>query len=93
MPNIENLALLKFLEGKDAIYYGKVFEVRDAISGWLEYIPATFPHYTRHTIAHSETILVQLSNILFDDEEPSSAVIELSSVEAYILTRIAQMDY
>lgn len=85
MVNIENLALLKFLKGKDASYYGKVLEVREAISSWLEYIPATFPHYTRHTIVHSEAILVQLSNILFGDEDPSSVVIGLSGVEAYIL--------
>jgi molecular chaperone HtpG len=58
-------ALLKYLEGKSSKYAGKYLEVREVISGWLSYVPQTFPHYTRHTVEHSDQIVSQLSHLLF----------------------------
>ena len=46
----------------------------------------TFPHYTRHTIEHSEEIILQISKLLFRDEDDGQPVLPaLSGVEAYIL--------
>jgi molecular chaperone HtpG len=83
---------MQFLEVQKSPYYGKVFELREAISGWLSYIPATFPHYTRHTIEHSEEIISQISSILFIGGDHQRPVLrELSSLEAYILIASAYL--
>ncbi|MDO8532808.1 MAG: hypothetical protein Q7T26_11730 [Dehalococcoidia bacterium] len=84
-------ALPLYLKVKDAEYYGKAIELRDAIKGWLNYIPQTFPHYTRHTVEHSGEIIAQLSKLLFKNERPDSPVIELSAIEAYILIAAAYL--
>ncbi len=87
MPaELSQMPLMRFLEGCDSSYHAKVFEVRDEVSSWLSYIPQTFPHYTRHTIAHSEEIVSQLSQLLFDDGDlKRPALPQLSAVEAFIL--------
>ncbi|MBE3120178.1 MAG: hypothetical protein IMZ50_15670, partial [Candidatus Atribacteria bacterium] len=46
MPQINQPALLKFLETKNGMFFGKSLEIRDAIKDWLAYIPQSFPHYT-----------------------------------------------
>ena len=80
----ESTALMRFLKNHE-LYYGKVLEFRSALQGWLEYIPQTFPHYTRHTIGHSEAIVLQMSKFLFDGNNIEKPVISLSGTEAYIL--------
>ncbi len=84
-------ALIAFLQAKDAAYYGKVCELRESVRGWLNYIPHTFPHYTRHTLEHSDEIVLQMSKLLFQDDHPESHVIDLSPAEAYILIAAAYL--
>ncbi len=84
----ENSNLMVCLKQKNGAYFQKVIELRDSITGWLEFIPQTFPHYTRHTIAHSDEIIGKLSNLLFEGIEP---VINLSYTEMYILAASAYL--
>jgi len=86
---IMNYLGLKGEPGKQ--YYGKVLELREAVSQWLSYIPQTFPHYTRHTVPHSDEIILQVSKLLFRDEDPAQIVIPLSAVETYILIAAAYL--
>jgi molecular chaperone HtpG len=81
--------LLRYLECLDKVYYGKCGELREAIQGWLSYIPQSFPHYTRHTIEHSNEIISQLSQLLFRDDDPERPSVKLSAAEAYILVASA----
>lgn len=88
---IQSVALMRYLKKKSDVYFGKSLELRDEIRGWLNYIPQTFPHYTRHTIEHSEEIIVQLSRLLFRDAHGNEPTIDLSGVEAYILVAAAYL--
>ncbi|MCH7937246.1 MAG: ATP-binding protein [Proteobacteria bacterium] len=88
--NFETVPLMQYLKNHE-IYYGKVLELREEIQGWLNYIPETFPHYTRHTIEHSESIILQISKFLFHDDDAEKSVINLSGVEAYILIAAAYL--
>lgn len=83
--------LIIFIKNRHAVYYGKICELREVIEGWLAYVQATFPHFTRHTIQHSDEIVLQISNLLFRDEEPSEPIVRLSGVEAYILVASAYL--
>ena len=87
----DQTALLAYLREKDPTYFGKVFELRDAVKGWLAYIPQTFWHYTRHTVEHSDEIISQMSKLLFKEDHPERPVIDLSAVEAYILIAAAYL--
>jgi hypothetical protein len=84
-------ALMVYLREASSLYYGKVQELREIIRGWLSYIPQTFPHYTRHTMEHSEEIILQLSKLLFVEENAKQPTITLSSTEAYILAASAYL--
>src|SRR2546425_13044080 len=88
--DVKDTALMRHLESLSTAYCGKALELRDAVQGWLNYIPATFPHYTRHTIEHSEEIITQISKLLFDDES-QQPVIRLTPVEAYVLIAAAYL--
>jgi molecular chaperone HtpG len=81
----DQTALMCYLKAAHDIYYGKVLELREVVQGWLAYIPATFPHYTRHTIQHSDEIVLQISKLLFRDDDPKKISVPLSALEAYIL--------
>lgn len=85
----KQLLIMDYLKKLDAKYYGKIIELSERIEDWLSYIPQTFPHYTRHTIAHSREILLQISKLLFTDDDLEKPVIRLSSAEAYILAAAA----
>lgn len=82
--------LINFIKGKHSEYYGKICELRAEIKKWLTYIPSTFPHYTLHTIEHSDTIVSQMSKLLFRDSK-SSPIVSLSGIEAYILVAAAYL--
>lgn len=84
-------ALLAYLRDgfPDKPYYGKILELREAVKGWLAYIPQTFPHYTRHTVEHSDRIIEQLSKLLFHDDDVERPFIALSGIEAYVLCAAA----
>ncbi len=90
-PNVEDSPLMQFLAKNDFQYFAKAVELRKEIAGWLAYIPQTFPHYTRHTVEHSEEIIFQLSKILFKDETTDEPTVNLSSVEAYVLIAAAYL--
>lgn len=83
--------LIVYLKNQDALYYGKICELRDAVQKWLEYIPETFPHYTRHTVQHSDEIIVQLSKLLFRNDDPNQPVVKLTAIEGYILAAAAYL--
>jgi len=83
--------LLDYLAQSDSMYSGKLRELREVLIEWLNYIPHTFPHYTRHTIGHSDNIIVQLSKLLFADDDVNKPVLELSSIEAYVLCAAAML--
>jgi len=82
---------MNYLEKQSSLYFGKIQELRDVIEQWLSYIPQTFPHYTRHTIQHSDEIILQLSNLLFKDDNPDKPVVALSPSETYILMASAYL--
>ncbi|MNR83078.1 heat shock protein 90 [compost metagenome] len=82
---IENFALISYLKDCDVSLYAKVFELRNAIEAWLSYVPQTFPHYTSHTVKHSDNIVAQLSLLLFEDGDFHRPTVPLSPVEVYIL--------
>ena len=82
---------MAYLKNWNTIYFGKLLELRGAIKNWLSYIPQTFPHYTRHTVEHSDEIVAQLSKLLFKDDDPSQPVVRLSSSEVYILGAAAYL--
>lgn len=84
-------ALVRYLKKEFPQGYGKLIEVADAVGPWLAYVPETYPHYTSHTIAHSEAIVLQLSKLLFEDGRPARPVIRLSGVETYILAACAYL--
>lgn len=84
-------ALLQYLRRESDQYYGKVLELREEVEGWLSYIPQTFPHYTRHTVRHSDEIIANISKLLFTDDDPDKCVVRLSATEAYILAAAAYL--
>jgi molecular chaperone HtpG len=89
--NVEQTALMEFLKSKEVKYFSKAKELRDEVEKWLSYTPQTFPHYTRHTVHHSDEIILQASKFLFIDEDPIKPVVALTPVEAYILIASAYL--
>jgi molecular chaperone HtpG len=81
---VKQATLYGYLKAHSDLYYGKAIEVEQTVRGWLSYIPSSFPHYTRHTIEHSEEIILQASKLLFTDGDANSPVVNLSGLEAYI---------
>jgi len=91
MNPINQPALLKFLETENKMLFGKSIEIHDAIKDWLTYIPQSFPHYTQHTIEHSDEIILQISKLIFENNDSTQPVVQLSTVEAYILVAAAYL--
>ncbi|MGH9634454.1 MAG: HD domain-containing protein, partial [Candidatus Angelobacter sp.] len=88
--SVENSALLQFLKNGNPVLFAKVLELRNGIQAWLGYIPETFPHYTRHTVQHSDAIIQQMSSILFFSDT-MAPTISLSAMEAYIAAASAYL--
>jgi hypothetical protein len=84
-----DIRLARVLRARNVRYFGTLDELRDTVAGWLEYIPATFPHYTRHTVSHSDEILLQLSLLLVD--EKGDLLVPLSDAEIYVLCASAYL--
>jgi len=82
--SVTQFCLMKYLQPK-GILYNKVLELRKNVAEWLTYIPQSFPTYTRHTIEHSDEIVLQLSKLLFMDSDFERPVVRLSFAEAYVL--------
>jgi molecular chaperone HtpG len=82
----DQTAIHKWLKAHSFEYAAKLAELRAEVEGWLSYIPATFPHYTSHTVRHSDEIIRQISRLLFANESPSELVLpHLSPTEAYVM--------
>lgn len=81
--------LVDYLSNGSPLLFGKYLELRQVVGAWLQYIPNTFPHYTRHTVEHSDKIIAALSNLLFHEADLSRPVLRLSAAEAYILLAAA----
>jgi molecular chaperone HtpG len=92
MEALERMALMRQLHGFDEpVLYGKLISLRAQIGEWLGYIPATFPHYTRHTIGHSDEIVRQISSFLFEDQDWRRPVLSLSAAEIYAVVAAAYL--
>lgn len=89
--DVRDTALLGFLGSKQHNLCSKIEELRAAVTDWLNYIPHTFPHYTRHTVEHSDAIILQISKALFDGDDPARPVVKLSPMEAYIVCAAAYL--
>jgi molecular chaperone HtpG len=90
--DIKDSSLMLYLKKKNEGYYAKVLELRAEIQRWLSQIPNTFPHYTSHTIEHSEEIIRQLSSLLFSSSQSTcKPSVELSPTEIYILIAAAYL--
>jgi hypothetical protein len=89
--DVEETALMGYLARRNRRFHEKVLELRECVDGWLAYIPNTFPHYTRHTLKHSDAIVDQLSKLLFKEGKSEQAVLELSPAEGYILAAAAYL--
>lgn len=84
--------LVDFLKKKRPDLHAKANELRKAVERWLTYIPATYPHFTEHTVNHSDEIIKQASNLLFENEGPAKPVLKhLSGSEAYLLIASAYL--
>jgi molecular chaperone HtpG len=90
MTVIGNTKLGAWLLKEKPAYFYKAEELRDTVTGWLGYIVQTFPHYTKHTVDHSDNIVGQMSHLLFPDKGKKPAV-SLSPIEAYILIAAAYL--
>lgn len=84
-------ALIQYLHTPDPLFAGKFTELRTTVEDWLAYVPQSFPHYTRHTVKHSDAIILQLSKLLFRDDDVNQPILPLSRVEAYILAASAML--
>ena len=81
---LQQTALMQRLQSLDQpVLYGKLISLRQEISEWLGYIPATFPHYTRHSVTHSDEIVRQISALMFEDRDWRRPILELSGAEIY----------
>jgi molecular chaperone HtpG len=90
MTVIEGTKLGAWLLKEKPEYFYKAKELRDTVTGWLGYIVQTFPHYTRHTVDHSDNIVLQMSHLLFLDNRKKPEV-PLSPIEAYVLIAAAYL--
>lgn len=89
--DFQQTALMAFLQERKPLLYSKIIELRTAVEAWLSLIPNTFPHYTSHTVHHSDEIVLQISKLLFRDDDPKQPVVQLSPMEAYILAASAYL--
>lgn len=82
--DVTNFGLLKYLQPNN-IFHSKILELRKNVDEWLTYIPQSFPNYTRHTLKHSDEIVLQLSRLLLVDADSERPVVTLSFAEVYVL--------
>lgn len=86
-------ALLVWLKREKPEYHAKARELRSEVERWLNYVPQTFPHFTSHTIDHSDEIVRQLSQFLFlgSQKRPRPVLKDFSATEAYVLIASAYL--
>ncbi|EGO63769.1 ATP-binding protein [Acetonema longum] len=91
VADVTKTALMIFLKRMNTQYFAKALELREAVQKLLSYIPATFPHYTSHSVEHSDEIISQISQLLFKNQNSIKATVNLSPTEAYILIASAYL--
>jgi molecular chaperone HtpG len=89
--DFQGTALMVFLRDQKPLLHSKIIELRNAVESWLSLVPATFLHYTSHTVHHSDEIVLQISKLLFRNDEPTQPVVQFSAMEAYILAAAAYL--
>src|SRR4051794_20358915 len=82
MIELDKTSLFKWLHAENEQLAARIQDLRTAVGRWLTYVPATFPHYTIHSVEHSDAIVVELSHLLTSNDEPS---VPLNEMEIYIL--------
>lgn len=80
-----NLPLLVHLQRLDEDLFQRARAVRTEVAKYLRYVPATFAHYTDHSIEHSDEIIKQLGQLVLHDGDPGRPTLDLSAAEAYVL--------
>jgi len=64
---------------------GALLHLESGVAELLTYVPATFPHYTRHTLRHSVEIIDQIGLLLHSESNRPVPHTELNAVEMHIL--------
>lgn len=87
MPSQEP-KLLGYLKRTRPELAGRLVDLRELLKTWLAFTPATFAHFTQHTVDHSDEIIRQLSQLLF---APGSMrpTVPFSPMEVYLLCAAA----
>lgn len=92
-PSVTSSALfrhLEVLERPDLLAHVKA--LRSRVDVFLRGVNATFAHYTSHAVDHSDQIVRELSNLLFEDPtEPNSIVVQLNGTETFLLLLAAYL--
>lgn len=89
---LEETKLYQYLHNRSTEYAGALLRIRDSVAEWLTYIPQSFPHYTRHTVEHSDEVVHQLSKLLYHEHAAASdPVVKLSGIEAFVLLSAAYL--
>ncbi len=83
--NYDETKLFKWLKIKNTKYSGALVALRETASEWLAYSRTLFPHYTSHTVDHSDQMVIQLSMMLFPDKPKSKPVLDLNATEVFVL--------
>ncbi len=90
MTPLEKTKLGAWLKRQNSSYFHEAEQLRDTVTDWLGYVVHTFPHYTKHTVDHSDNIVRQISHLLFP-EKKKKPVVALSPIEAYVLIAAAYL--
>src|SRR6185436_12693833 len=86
---LEQTKLGAWLRQKQPSWFHEAQQLRETVTGWLGYVAQTFPHYTRHTVDHSDHIVAQMSHLLFSKK--GKPAVDLSPIEAYVLIAAAYL--
>ncbi len=56
--------IVKYLESKNSIYYGRIIELYNLCESMLSEIPSVFPNYTLHDIGHSVRVIGYMNDLI-----------------------------
>jgi hypothetical protein len=85
--DIQNAALLVRLRGYDnGSLATRVMDYRERVQTWLLATHNLFVHYPSHGVDHCDEIILQLSQLLFDDPQDAESMrFELNPMEIFLL--------
>ena len=81
----EESLLFKDLNRKNPSKAQRLIDLKDKISKILDLSFKIFPHYTDHSISHSQAIIDQLSLFLYEGSNVEEPCIDFSCMELFIL--------